>query len=377
MTTAVLALLSVCGFQMTWTVQPASAGASGSVSVSAILEEGDFVFVTDQGVETASYEVIASLDEGSFTRTGGTVARGSLPLEVTLVLGGVESGSHELLVIAGDIESGRRRTRQETVEVPELSADRWSAGALVTRTGPSGRAAGTVRISWSIYPPSGTDIADESLDVAYVLRSDAGIVQREGWMQRGANGVHGADIVLNGIEAGRYQLLAAAVSGGSVVAAAGSSLDVREDWDVWGRDAGRTASLVRPIATTAELHALEDAGSSTERMAVMSEFWQRRDPTPHSGGNEYLEEYLGRLDLIMDRFSVFGIDGISTDMGRVYALLGEPDQVEDMPFETDSEPYQIWTYYSPPLTVVFLDRGGFGMYELTTPWDDVRRAYEN
>ncbi len=377
MTTVAIALLSVCGFQLTWTVQPASAGASGSVSVSAILEEGDFVFVTDQGVEMASYEVIASLDEGSFTRAGGTVERESLPLEVRLDLGGVEAGSHELLVISRDIESGRRRTRQETVEVPELNADRWSAGALVTRTGPSGRAAGTVRISWSVYPPSGLEIAGNPIDVAYVLRSEAGVVQREGWMQPEAGGAHGSDIVLDGIEPGHYQILAAAVSDGVVVAAAGSSIDVREDWDVWGRDAGRTATLVRPIATTAELHALEDAGSPSERMAVMSEFWERRDPTPYSGGNEYLEEYLGRLDLIMDRFSVFGIDGISTDMGRVFALLGEPDQVEDMPFETDIEPYQIWTYYSPPLTVVFIDRDGYGMYELTTPWDDVRRAYEN
>ena len=62
--------------------------------------------------------------------------------------------------------------------------------------------------------------------------------------------------------------------------------------------------------------------------------------------------------------------------GAVGLEGGEPDIVEDMPFETETPPYQVWTYFSPSLTVVFVDDDGFGLYELSTPWSEVRRVYE-
>jgi len=369
-------LITVCGFQLSWSIVPAGDGAPGSVRVSAVLEEEDFVFVRENGTETASYEVVASLDQGGFTRSGGSIERSDLPVEITLDLEGVEAGVHQLLVVARDLESGRRRTREGTIEVPMLQTDLWSAGGIQVATGPSGRAAGRITASWQVYPPTGSGISSDSLDVAWVLRGESGVVLGEGWMQSEGNGLFTTTVDLDGIEAGTYSLLGAALNAGEVAVAAGTSLEVRPDWDVWGRDEDETRALVRPIALNDEIDALGDAGSESERRAVMSEFWQQRDPTPYTSENEYLDVYLARLDVVMDRFSVFGIKGISTDMGRVYALLGEPDIVEDMPFETESPPYQVWTYFSPSLTVVFVDDDGFGLYELATPWSEVRRVYE-
>lgn len=108
----------------------------------------------------------------------------------------------------------------------------------------------------------------------------------------------------------------------------------------------------------------------------MSQFWQEKDPTPMTPVNEYLDMYLERLDYIMEHFSTAGTIGIDTDMGRVYALMGEPDILEDMPFETDDIPYQVWTYFTPAITVVFADEYGIGIYELVTSWAEIRRAYE-
>lgn len=369
-------LVTICGFQLGWSIVPAGDGAPGSVRVSAVLEEGDFVFVRENGTETASYEVVASLDQGGFTRSGGSIERSDLPAEITLDLGGVEAGVHQLLVVARDLESGRRRTREGTIEVPMLQADLWSAGGIQVVTGPSGRAAGLITASWQVYPPTESGITSDTLDVAWVLRGESGLVLGEGWMQSEGNGLFSTTVDLDGIEAGTYSLLGAALNAGEVAVAAGTSLEVRPDWDVWGRDGDETRALVRPIALNDEIDALDDAGSESERRAVMSEFWQQRDPTPYTSENEYLDVYLARLDVVMDRFSVFGIKGISTDMGRVYALLGEPDIIEDMPFETETPPYQVWTYFSPSLTVVFVDDDGFGLYELSTPWSEVRRVYE-
>jgi len=370
-----MVVLAVCGFSVAWSIVPAPSGGTGTVTVTATLDDGDFVFVHENGLETASYELVASLDEGGYSRIGGTVSSGQLPVEQQLVLGDVEPGRHRLLVVARDLESGRRRTSEETIEVPQLHSDAWSSGALTLSGSHSGRVSGTAEAAWQVFPPTSSgQVRPESLRVAYLLRDDRGVVAAEGWMDSTDAQGYACSIPLTGLDAGTYDLLAAALVGNSVVAAAGVSLPVRADWDVFVRDTATTETLVRPIATSAEIDAMEKAGSQGERRAVMSEFWARRDPNPLTGENEFLDAYLDRLDVVMDRFSTSGISGITTDMGRVWALLGEPDIVEDEPFETGTYPYQVWTYFSPSVTVVFVDRDGFGLYEMTSPWDDVRRA---
>jgi GWxTD domain-containing protein len=367
-------LSALCGFTVNWSVTPAPVDGTGAVTVSATLEEGDIVFVRENGLETASYELVSSLDDGGFARAEGTIGIDQLPLEQQLELRGVEPGTHRLLVVMRDLESGRRRTSEEIIEVPQLHADAWSSGALTVSGSGSGRVSGTADAAWQVFPPVSGQVAPESLKVAYLLRNDRGAVASEGWMiPSGAQG-YTCSVPLGGLEAGEYELLAAALIGDEIVAAATVNLPVKVDWDVWGRDGGTTATLVRPISSSAELDAIENAGSEGERYAVMSVFWQSRDPNPLTPENEFLATYLERLDVVMDRFSVAGIDGVTTDMGRVWALLGEPDVIEDMPFETDTYPYQVWTYFSPSLTVVFVDQDGFGLYEMTSPWDDVRRA---
>jgi GWxTD domain-containing protein len=366
----------LCGFSVSWSVAPAPVGSTGGVTVTATLEEGDFVFVRENGQESASFELVSSLDEGGFARAGGSVSMDQLPLEQKLELSGIEPGTHRLLVVMRDLESGRRRIVEETVEVPQLRADAWSSGALKVTGSGSGRVSGTVHADWQVFPPQAMEGQPDSLGVAYLLRNERGVVAAEGWMSAGEGQAWSCDISLGGLEPGGYDLLAAALLDDEVVAAAGTSLPVRADWDVWGRDGGATATLVRPLATSAELDAIDEAGSESERYAVMSEFWQSRDPNPLTSENEFLDTYLERLDVIDDRFDAANIEGITTDMGRVWALLGEPDIIEDMPFETGTYPYQVWTYFSPSLTVVFVDSDGFGLYEMTSPWADVRRAYD-
>src|SRR5512137_3076437 len=104
---------AVCGFAVTWSITPAPADGTGTVTVTAMLEEGDFVFVREDGRESASFELVASLDEGGFTRAGGAVEMDQLPLEQQLELRGIESGEHRLLVVMRDLESGRRRISEQ------------------------------------------------------------------------------------------------------------------------------------------------------------------------------------------------------------------------------------------------------------------------
>lgn len=62
-------------------------------------------------------------------------------------------------------------------------------------------------------------------------------------------------------------------------------------------------------------------------------------------------------------------------MGMVFILLGSPNNVERHPFDIDSKPYEVWSYYDYNRQVVFLDETGFGDYKLLSNiYDLLQRA---
>lgn len=375
MTGSALILLALTGLQLGWTVAPATASGPGSITVDAVLEEDDLVFVTEDGSEAASFEAVASLpgNGGGFARSGGSITRADLPFSQKLVLDGLEAGRYDLVLMLRDLESGRTTVRESTVEVPARVSGSWSSSTIRIE-GDAQRITGSADIEWQVFPPEGEDIPD-SLTAAFLLRGSSGATAAEGWMEE-SGGIFSGTVPLESVPAGDYELVMAAVLGSEIQTASVLSIEVEEDWDVWGRNAEATADLVRPIAGVDVLDELEDADSDAGRRAVMFQFWMDHDPTPMTVENEFLDQYLERLDFISEKFSLPGTPGIDTDMGRVYALLGEPDILEDMPFETGNYPYQVWTYFTPSITIVFEDEYGVGMYDMLTPWMEIRRAYE-
>lgn len=84
-------------------------------------------------------------------------------------------------------------------------------------------------------------------------------------------------------------------------------------------------------------------------------FWNER-PGEHAG-------YLERNRVVASRFSALGKEGWETDMGRVYLIYGEPDEVEADAFSTTQAPWEVWTYYSSEQeSFVFGDLIGSGDY---------------
>lgn len=63
-----------------------------------------------------------------------------------------------------------------------------------------------------------------------------------------------------------------------------------------------------------------------EREKFIEDFWKRRDPIPQTGQNEFKELYLRRVDEANRLFSK-GRKGMLTDRGRIYILLGPPDEI--------------------------------------------------
>jgi len=107
-----------------------------------------------------------------------------------------------------------------------------------------------------------------------------------------------------------------------------------------------------------------------ERLRLFMEFWEERDPTPGTESNELMQEYYRRVEFANVKFSTY-LEGWRSDRGMVYILLGPPNDIERHPFEVDSRPYEIWSYYQINREYIFVDNTGFGDYRLATPYYDV------
>jgi len=122
------------------------------------------------------------------------------------------------------------------------------------------------------------------------------------------------------------------------------------------------------VAPYSEVKKIEKAPPG-EKMKLWKEFWKKHDPTPGTPENELEEEFVERVTYANEHFSIGRFLGSLTDRGRVYIKLGPPDEIDSHPFDINTLPYQVWYYYEKNLTIVFVDRGGFGDYELYYPPD--------
>ncbi len=104
--------------------------------------------------------------------------------------------------------------------------------------------------------------------------------------------------------------------------------------------------------------------SYADKKAYFERFWKQRDPDPSTPRNELMEEYYRRVNFANANFATSTAEGWVTDRGRIFIKFGEPDEIERHPFEPDSAPYQIWRYYSLQKVFLFIDRTGFGDYDL-------------
>jgi GWxTD domain-containing protein len=130
----------------------------------------------------------------------------------------------------------------------------------------------------------------------------------------------------------------------------------------------KAVEMLRYIATPDEIQKLKEA-KEEERLQVWVGFWRSKDPTPQTVENEIQEEYYRRIRYANANFGIFKKEGWRTDMGRIYIIYGHPDEVERHPFERDTKPYQRWYYYKRNIEVLFVDKSGYGEYEIESIYE--------
>lgn len=131
------------------------------------------------------------------------------------------------------------------------------------------------------------------------------------------------------------------------------------------------------LITDEEREIYESLPTAEQKIAFIERFWKLRDPTPGTPENEYREQHLKRFAFATRTFAA-GLPGWKTDRGRIYIVLGPPNQIQRNPtgrgpLERASE---TWTYNgvdNPQLPasfdVSFVDFHGTGEYEMVSDLD--------
>lgn len=124
----------------------------------------------------------------------------------------------------------------------------------------------------------------------------------------------------------------------------------------------------------------------------LADYFARRDPSPGTAGNAFLEEYIDRVSRARMLYGeLVGTEERPpwmTDAGRLYLQYGEPDErtVNHYPSGSDTRPvggrltmqgevpYEIWSYHSTGYVYLFVQETQFGNWRLVFTTDNNMRS---
>lgn len=133
----------------------------------------------------------------------------------------------------------------------------------------------------------------------------------------------------------------------------------------------------RYIITKLEAQMFKAQKTPEERHRFIVNFWKGLDPNPLTEVNEFRDTYYVRLDEANQLFTR-GKKGYLSDRGKVYILLGPPDDKQSNPMgrTADEHGSEIWTYRSQKhkglerdTSLVFIDSSGTGDFRLASNAD--------
>lgn len=134
---------------------------------------------------------------------------------------------------------------------------------------------------------------------------------------------------------------------------------------------------VRYIISKDEDKAYKSCKTEQERAHFIDIFWKRRDPTPRTEHNEFKLRFRDRA---LDANRLYGetaMPGWKTDMGKVYILVGPPDEMVRDRMPRAGRGTVMWIYRVPPFpdlppnTVIAFAKDTSGEFVLSSKptWD--------
>jgi len=136
------------------------------------------------------------------------------------------------------------------------------------------------------------------------------------------------------------------------------------------------------IITPTEKDVFLKLGTDRERDLFLEAFWKHRDPTPDSPENEFKTEHYRRLSYASQYLGREApVPGWKTDRGRMYILLGEPQDIQKFTGRSGLNDCETWFYQGktegglpPGFYLLFFKEHGVGAYKLYSPLNDGPQA---
>lgn len=119
----------------------------------------------------------------------------------------------------------------------------------------------------------------------------------------------------------------------------GQKVPANQFFDKWVNE------YVKWIILPEENDEFEALSTIQEKMDFIELFWLKRDPVPETFYNEFKEEYYRRLRFINNNFSYSDKPAVLTHRGMVYAVLGEPQYIDEN-FTIDGSNYRRNDHFS-------------------------------
>jgi GWxTD domain-containing protein len=136
------------------------------------------------------------------------------------------------------------------------------------------------------------------------------------------------------------------------------------------------------IITPLEQEVFLKLTSDRERDLFIEAFWKHRDQTPASPENEFKTEHYRRISSANQFFGREAAKpGWRTDRGRIYIILGEPNDVQRFEAQSQTHPAEVWFYQDKVqlglpagFSLLFFQPGGVGEFKLYSPTRDGPQA---
>ena len=115
------------------------------------------------------------------------------------------------------------------------------------------------------------------------------------------------------------------------------------------KDDKKWLDTARPLMTPDEEKTFKGLKDKSDRQEFQKIFWARRDPNLETPENEFQAEYM-KAFAEADQYKVPGKAGVETDCGRIFLLLGKPDDVKKEPVGANpsARSPETWTYRDRP-----------------------------
>ncbi|MGD2294654.1 MAG: GWxTD domain-containing protein [Candidatus Aminicenantes bacterium] len=151
-----------------------------------------------------------------------------------------------------------------------------------------------------------------------------------------------------------------------------AKIDIPERYQKWLDE--EVVYIIAPLEKEVFLQLQTDR----ERDLFIEAFWRQRDPTPGNEENEARKEHYRRINYANHFYGrATPKPGWRTDRGRVYIILGEPNDVTRFEGKTQVYNTEVWFYQGmtkaglpPGFNVLFYQAGGTGEYRLYSPLKD-------